>query len=384
MIVLVTALGLVAYTYAGYPALLMGLARLRAPRPAPPMGRHWPLVTVIVPVYDGERTIGTALDHILASDYPGPRQILVLSDGSRDGTDRIVEGYAAAGVELLRMPERVGKTEAENRSIGAVRGEIVINTDASVQIHPAAITALVRALADPTVGVASSTDLSVRTPAGTNAGETTYVGYEMRLRELETRVEGIVGASGSLYAIRAALHQRRLPAHLSRDFSAALHAREQGFRAVSVPGAICYVPRGSGGKVEYQRKVRTMARGLMTLAYHRRLLDPRRYGLFAWMLLSHKLLRWLTPVALVVALIALVGPWGPSWARWALLGGVAYVALGWWWPGRNPPRAIALPAYAVGGIVAGLHAWWRALRGEMLATWEPTRRSVTTPRGGRA
>ena len=384
MIVPLVALGVVGYAYVGYPLLLAAAARSRRPRSLPPTGPSWPSITVVVPVFNGEGTIGAALECILASDYPGTRQVLVVSDGSRDGTDRVVAGYASLGVELVSLPERVGKTEAENRTLDRIRGEIVINTDASVRVHPAAITALVRALADPEVGVASSTDVSVRTTAQANEGETSYVDYEMRLRALETRVAGIVGASGSLYAIRASLNRRVLPAHLSRDFSAALYAREQGFRAVSVPEAICYVPRGNAGRAEYQRKVRTMARGLKTLWYHRRLLDPFRYGVFAWMLLSHKLLRWLTPAALVLAVVTFVFPDGPAWSRWAVGLGLGWAALGWWWPGDETPRIVALPAYALGGVVAGLHAWWRALRGEMLAVWEPTRRAATTPRGGRA
>ena len=384
MTIALLALGIVAYAYVGYPLILWVMAGIRRARPLPPAPRRWPPVTVVVPVFDGEATIASALEAILASDYPGPRQVLVLSDGSRDRTDAIVSRFAERGVELIRLPERVGKTEAENRTLDAIRGEIVINTDASVRIDPHAITALVRALADPEVGVASSTDVSVDSVAAANAGETAYVGYEMRLRMLETEVWGIVGASGSLYAIRTALHRRTLPAHLSRDFSSALHARVAGFRAVSVPEARCYVPRGRGGKAEYRRKVRTMARGLMTLGYHRRLLDPLRYGVFAWMLLSHKLLRWLTPVALVVAGVGLGLPSAPAWARWPAGAALVAGALGWWWPGRVTPRLLALPAYALGGIVAGLHAWARALRGDALAIWEPTRRPVTTPRDGPA
>src|SRR5690606_27846349 len=124
-----------------------------------------------------------------------------------------------------------------------------------------------------------------------------YVGYEMWIRDLETRVAGIIGSSGCYYAIRPELHRLPLPEALSRDFSSALHAREHGYRAVSVPQATCAVPRGTSLKKEYRRKVRTITRGMQTLWYKRHLLDPVRYGSFAWMLWSHKICRWMLPWA---------------------------------------------------------------------------------------
>jgi hypothetical protein len=234
--------------------------------------------------------------------------------------------------------------------------------------------------------VASGRDVSItKLGAESNQGESGYVGYEMWLRDLETRVDGIVGASGCFYAIRADLHQVRVPDGLSRDFAAALVARERGYRAVSVPQAICFVPRTASVRNEFRRKVRTMTRGMQTLIYKRRLLNPARFGLFAWMLFSHKVCRWLAPWAGLVALAAL-GALSLSvpWARW-LLGGVAVIAVaagaGWVWPdGRVAPRLLAIPAYLVSGNVAALLASIGAVRGARHATWEPTRRDGVVAR----
>ena len=321
---------------------------------------------------------------MLAADYPAERrQVVVISDASSDGTDEIVRRYAARGVELVRQPERRGKTAAENAARAVLRGEIVVNTDASVRIHPDSIRHLIRAFTDPEVGVASSRDVSVdKMAAASNVGESAYVGYEMGVRALETRVSGIVGASGSLFAIRSHLHREFLPETLSRDFAAALVARLNGYRSVSVAEAICYVPRGASLRQEYRRKVRTMARGLATLIYHRRLLNPLRYGAFAWMLASHKLARWLLPwatLAMALALLGLAAEFTP--ARLIVAGAVVLVVLaaaGWYWPpARRMPRIIALPAFTLAGIVAGLHAWLKLFSGQQAATWEPTRREVT-------
>src|SRR3989441_3834563 len=154
----------------------------------------------------------------------------------------------------------------------------------------------------------------------------------MRLRDLETTVQGIVGASGCLYAIRADLHRCYVPEALSRDFAAALTAREHGRRAVSVHEAVCFVPRSASLRQEYRRKVRTITRGLATLAYKRALLNPARHGVFAWMLFSHKLCRWLVPWALlaaVVALVVLAGTMpGGGWLGGPLGAGLRGAALG--------------------------------------------------------
>src|SRR5213083_2493605 len=385
-VLLALSAGLCLYTYFGYPVLLKLLSLARRPRPVGDPPSQWPRISIVLPVYNEAGVIAGTLERLLALDYPNAlRQILVVSDASTDGTDEIVSRFAGRGVDLLRLPERQGKTAAENAARQQLTGEIIINTDASVRIHPVAVKHLVAALGDPSVGVASARDVSVAhvdTPV--NAGEHAYVGYEMWVRDLETKVDGIVGASGCLYAIRADLHTHFVPEALSRDFAAALTAREHGRRAVSVPEAVCFVPRGASLRQEYRRKVRTMARGLRTLWALRALLNPLRYGLFAWMLWSHKLCRWLVPWAALVALGA-VGTLAPDtpWTRVVLgatVGVVALAGVGWWWPTKQRggiPGMFALPAYAVSGNIAALHAWLLAVSGVGTAVWEPTRRETT-------
>src|SRR5206468_1019937 len=253
-VVLATSLGLCLYAYVGYPAILKMLTLSRRFTPAT-RPRAWPLVSITIPVHNEAAVIADTLERLLALDYPAElRQILVVSDASTDGTDEIVAGFADRRVELLRLPRRQGKTAAENAARRRLTGEIVINTDASVRIHPAAVKHLVAAFGDPSVGVASARDVSITNlEQQANAGEQAYVGYEMWIRDVETAVYGIVGASGCLYAIRADLHMGRVPEDLSRDFAAALTAREHGRRAVSVPAALCFVPRGASLRQEYRR-----------------------------------------------------------------------------------------------------------------------------------
>lgn len=383
---LVVAFVLIGYAYIGYPALLQ-FASLFRPRPAPRREpAEWPMLTITVPAYNEAAVIRGKLERVLSFDYPKDRlQILVVSDASTDGTDDIVREFAGRGVELLRLPQRGGKTAAENAARPHLRGEIVLNTDASVRLEPASIKRLVATFTDPTVGAASGRDVSVaRFTKEANAGESEYVNYEMWVRDLETRHYGIIGASGCFYAIRKHLHMHLVPEALSRDFAAALIAREHDFRTVSVPDALCYVPRVASLRQEYRRKVRTFTRGMQTLFYKRRLLNPFRYGVFAWMLASHKLCRWLVPWAAATATfsVALLAV-HDVWARW-VLGGMAVGgvlgAIGWSWPeGKRVPRVFAVPAFVLAGNLAVLHSWINAFRGDLNPMWEPTRRNVAEP-----
>ena len=373
------------YAYFGYPLLLRALSRRRGVTWKTPALEEWPYITITVPAYNEARSIGDTLETLLRVDYPADRrQILVISDASTDGTDEIVRGYADRGVELLRLPVRGGKSAAENAAGRVARGEIIINTDASVRLTPTSLKPLVRAFADPSVGVASGRDVSVGDVAAEgNRGESSYVGYEMELRALETQLGGIVGASGCFYGFRRDCHDTEFPEALSRDFASCLIAKERGYRAVSVDDALCVVPRTVALQSEFRRKVRTMARGLATLWFKRHLMNPARYGLFAWMLVSHKLARWLFYLTLPLALVGLVLlalSW-PAVAVAATAIGVAAAVLvglglvGMRWPqGRAVPRIFALPGFAVASTLAGIIAWHRWLSGERNAVWEPTRR----------
>lgn len=342
---------------------------------------EWPQISITVPMYNEEAQARGLIESLLALDYPADRrQILIVSDGSTDRTDEIVGEYADRGVELLRMPVRSGKTAVENAASARLRGEIVVNTDASIRIRPEALKPLIATFRDPCVGLASGRDVSVAATGGeATAGESGYVGYEMWIRELETAVSGIVGASGCFYATRVDLHRISVPAELSRDFSAALKCQEHGFRAVSVPEAVCAVPRTTSIRREYARKVRTITRGMETLHYKRALLNPLRHGVFAWMLFSHKACRWALPWgALVGALgLALLAPAYPPALALLLLGlaTVALGAVGWLLSDERPlPRPVQLLAFAVMGNAAAMVAAVRALKGVQEPIWEPTRR----------
>src|SRR5262245_1461899 len=377
------------YAYAMYPAILWLCGRF-APKPirtsASVIEPELPVVSIVIPAYNEEVQIRDAIESIVAQDYPADRcQVLVLSDASTDATDDTVREYADRGVELLRMPVRGGKTAAENASCRLLRGDIVVNTDASIRMHPRAVRELVSRMADPQIGVASGRDVSIALQEATaNMAEAGYVGYEMWIRALETRCGGIVGASGSGYAIRTVLHTIPVPSDLSRDFSAALTARRHGYRAISVDEALFYVPRTASIQVEYRRKVRTISRGMETLSYQRQLLNPFQYGFFALKLLTHKVMRWALPIAALPAVLGLIVLARTDvWARWTLVGaglilgvaGVGYLAAA----RRRLPRVISLVTFGVSANVAVIRAAVRYFFGHEDHIWEPTRRGGSLP-----
>lgn len=372
------------YAFVVYPAIVWLWSRLRPPFELPAEPAEWPQITILIVAYNEERRLRRTIDQALAADYPADRlAVLVVSDASSDGTDELVRNYGDPRVHLFRMPERSGKPAGENAAGPHLKGDLVVSIDASILIPRDSLKPLVRALLDPTVGLASGRDISVGDDAREgNKAESSYVGLEMQLRSYETRVHSIVGASGCFYANRRALQTVQLPTGLARDFAAASVARAHGYRAVSVDSATCLVPRTPTLKAELRRKSRTMARGLATLMYLKQMMNPFRYGSYAFMMTSHKLIRWLLFPAFLGWLF------GPLFlvqqAPWTLLltagtlAGLLLSQLVLSWPDdRRLPRLIAFPGYVFISIRAGWKAWWQLLRGQENAMWEPTQRPVT-------
>lgn len=375
------------YAFVVYPAITWLWARARGPfvlPPAPQRDEDWPELTVLIVAYNEARRLKKTLDHAIAADYPAHKlNVLVVSDCSDDGTDDLVHNYGDPRVRLFRMPQRSGKPAGENAAGPHLRGDIVVSIDASILIPPASLKPLVQALLDPAVGLASGRDISIGDESREgNKAESNYVGMEMTLRSWETQVHSIVGASGCFYANRRHLQMEQLPPELARDFAAASIARKHGYRAVSVDAATCLVPRTPTLKAELRRKSRTMGRGLATLLYLRGMMNPFRFGSYAFMMASHKLVRWMLFPAFLGWLI------GPLFLLKSvpqalvltagMLVGLVLARLVITWPdNRRLPKLIAFPGYIFISIVAGWRAWLHLLRNEKAAVWEPTQRPVS-------
>jgi hypothetical protein len=375
------SVALVLYADLGYPCALWALSRFRRrPVRGTATGQEAPRVSFIITAHNEAARIRAKIENTLAQDYPAHAfEILVASDCSSDGTDDIVREYSPR-VRLVRARERRGKEAAQGLAVQSASGEILIFSDVATALAGDGVTTMVANFADPTVGCASSIDRFVD-PDGRVSGEGAYVRYEMFLRTLETRVNSVVGLSGSFFAARREVCARWASDRQS-DFSTLLRAVELGLRGVLDPRTAGYYRNIADDRRELDRKVRTVVRGLHVLASNARMLNPFRHGLFAWQLASHKLCRWLVPLAMVGAALAnaILVPRSAFYALTMSLQCAFYaIALAGL---RTGAPGLRLPAYLVRANFAVLLAWIRFVRGERIALWNPSDRLAALPQAG--
>lgn len=370
------SLGLVAYAYVGYPAVLAVMALVRTK----PIQKAdiTPSVTFVITAYNEETRIGEKLQNTLAVDYPKERfEVLVASDCSTDKTDEIVASYREQGVRLVRAPMRKGKEAAQNLAVQVAVGEILVFSDVATILLENAVRNIVKSFHDGTVGCVSSVDRFIDKD-GRVSGEGAYVKYEMFLRSLETRVNSLVGLSGSFFAARSAVCKQAWSDDLQSDFNTVLNSMRMGLRGVADSESPGYYKNIADERKEFDRKVRTVLRGISVFMKSLGLVNPMRHPLFAWQLVSHKLCRWLVPFALLIALIAnavLTMGFGAYGLLFALQAAFYAVALGglWWRPLLRLP-AVKLPAFFLLVNASILKAWIRYWTGERLIVWEPSKR----------
>jgi cellulose synthase/poly-beta-1,6-N-acetylglucosamine synthase-like glycosyltransferase len=367
----------VLYAYAGYPLALHLLARVSS-RPlikAPADYQDGPSVSMVIPVHNERATIEAKLENVYALQYPGERfEVLFVCDGCTDGTLEYLRERARCPVKVLELSGRGGKGAALNAGLENTRYPIVVFSDASIMLQPDAIAQIVRSFAAPDVGCVSGEDRIA--DAG---GEGLYGRYELSLRRLESDLHSIVGASGSFYAQRRQLCGTFLPG-LAPDFLSVLRTVERGYRAVAEPAAWGSMAELADPRAEFNRKVRTILRGITTLGQFTHLLNPFTYGWFAFELFSHKLIRWMVPffLALLFASSAFLAANGSgfyliAWGLQVIFYVLALTAFASangaarWFPAR-------VSLYFTSANVATVAAWLRFLGGSRQELWSPSRR----------
>jgi glycosyltransferase involved in cell wall biosynthesis len=382
--ILLGCLLLVAHGYVGYPCSLwlLGLFLRRGVKKKP----FYPSVTMIITVFNEERRIGEKLENCLNLAYPKDRlQILVASDGSTDATNDRVRSFGPRGIEMLALEERGGKEHAQRAAIGHARGEILVFTDAATRLEPTSLEQIVFNFSDPSIGCASGEDCVIGQD-GKPSGEGLYVRYEMWLRRLESRVGSLIGLSGSFFAARREVCLD-FSAEMQSDFRTVLNSLRLGLRGISDPEAIGSYCDSAQETREFDRKVRTVIRGLTVFFNHLELLNGFRYGLVSYQFFCHKLLRWMVPFLLIASLganLLLAGRWPFLLLLVGQIGFYGLAILGWR-PQRDSRNAlIKIPTYFVTVNVSILVAWWKYLRGERVVMWNPTRRQAGNPGHGDA
>jgi len=342
---------------------------------------------MIIAAHNEVASIGAKLDNILSLDYPRDKlEVLIASDGSNDGTNDIVRKYADHNVTLLALP-RQGKAPALNAAVAASHSEVLVFSDANSMYHAGSLRALVRPFADSEVGGVAGNQvyLSKQANALSGDGEQTYWDFDRKLKQSQSKSGNAISATGAIYAIRRSLF-RGVPVGVTDDFAVSTDVIAQGYRLVFAPDAIAYEPVAGTGGIEFGRKVRVITRGLRgVLVVRRDLLNPFRFGFYAFQLFFHKVMRRLVVIPLVLML--LVGPllWNHGivyqlatiaqliFYGCALLG----LLMSHTRVGRMKP--LMIPFFFCMVNVACLLATINLIRGHRIDFWEPQRTDAGSP-----
>lgn len=372
--IFITSLSLIFYSYIGYPASLYILGLFRKKNVI--KKDIFPYITIIITAYNEEKRIRGKIQNTLEIIYPKDNlQIIVASDGSSDSTNEIVESFKNTGIQLLAIPIRSGKEKAQKEALKIARGEVIIFTDVATILEPMGLKKIVSNFADPTVGCVSSEDRFIGRD-GKPSGEGFYVRYEMMLRRLESELNSLVGLSGSFFAARKSACQD-FQGDMQSDFRTLLTCVKMGLRGISDPEATGSYLDVSDSSREFDRKVRTILRGLTVYFRHMEFLNIFKYGLFSYQYFCHKLLRWLVPVFLILAFLSnsLLVTKSNTYLL-LFIGQLSFYSLAiYGWKGRRIPGNLTkIPYYFLTVNASILIAWWKYFRQERVVMWTPSER----------
>lgn len=377
------SLGVVVYTYAGYPLVMALLARFR-----PRAWKRAPInasVSIVMAVHNGAAMLPWKIDHLLALDPDLVSEVIFVSDGSTDETAHLLHAVTDPRARVMILPQQAGKAAALNQGIAAATGELLLFVDIRPRIEPGAVAALVSNFADPSVGCAAG-ELLVRpndaqeATAGSVSG--LYWRYEQWIRSCEAAWDSPVGVYGGFYAARHSLVTPMPEGLILDDMLQPLTIIRQGYRSVVDRSAIVVDQWPARTADEFSRKVRTLAGNFQLIAKAPWLLSPRNRVFFQ--LVSHKLLRLAVPYffLLLLGCACVLGLHSVGWAA------IAALQLAFWLVALLALRVrvpvvhrLASPASALlvlnAAAVAGLY---RALftSGPLWKIWSPT----AAPSGG--
>jgi cellulose synthase/poly-beta-1,6-N-acetylglucosamine synthase-like glycosyltransferase len=376
----------VLYAYIAFPALAAVMTRATRPQARRPRatdadhatGEAMPPVTVIIPAFNEERCLDAKIRNVLATTYPSDRlEVVVVSDASTDRTNDIARSFAGRGVRLLVQEQRRGKSEGLNQAMALSRAEIVVFTDANAMYSPSTIPALVKYFERPRIGLVTGYTRYVADVGDVAETTNVYTSLERVIKSAESRWGCCVGADGAIFAMRRSLFRPMRPDDIN-DLVLPLGVIEQGYECVLATEAFCTEQPAGSLDSEYRRQSRITNRTLRALWRHLGLLNPMRFGLFSFFLFSHKVVRFLVPIFLVtafVALMVLVRVHPAYFAATAVVGLGVAAALGvlrlrspW-----TAARLLRTTGVFLTINAAVLEGWWTFLRGRRDVVWQHDR-----------
>ena len=303
---------IVFYTYIGYGMLLWLLIRLKrifhnkTEEPVLPVDSELPTVTFLVCAYNEQDVVDMKMHNILELDYPKDKlQIMWVTDGSSDNTNKLLEQYPEA--DVIFTPERKGKAAALNHGLSMVKSAITVMTDANTLVNKEAIREIVRCMQDPKVACVAGEKRVIARHAKQAAaeGEGLYWKYESTLKRWDGELYSAMGAAGELNAIRTALFEPIAEDALLDDFVMSMRMVDKGYRIAYTSKAFAQEYGSANLYEEAKRKRRISAGGLQSCWWLRKMMNPFRNFTVAFQFVSHRVLRWsITPFTLL-ALIPL-------------------------------------------------------------------------------
>ena len=367
----------ILYVYLGYPFLVYVVSRVNPRKIA--RASFEPRVSVIITAYNEEKAIRAKLENTLEIDYPPEKlEIIVASDCSSDKTDEIARGFAARGVKLYRQTERRGKTSAQNFAVEKAGGEIILFSDATTAYQPDILRAMLPNFADKSVGCVAGKLIYVDdSESNVGKGAKSYWSYETFLKENESLACSLIGTSGCLYSVRRSAYQA-MYAEACSDFLIATIVFRQGLRTIYEPQAVCTEETNQASGRELQMRVRVISQTFTDLWRNRDMLNPFKSGFYAVELFSHKLLRYAVPVFLVLLFLSSLAAafYSRFYEMVFALQVVFYLAALIAWGLEKTGlrlKIFAMPLYFVLANLASAIGFYKFLRGERYARWEPIR-----------
>jgi len=303
LVFLVSAL-VVSYAYVLYPVIVVAWSRLFHRR-VEKRYRQIP-VSVVIAARNEEKNISARIENLLAQEYPRDLlEIIIVTDGCSDRTAELARLHAGPGLQVLECATPVGKATALNIGVAAATRDIVVFADARQSFSPNAIAELVSVFHDAAVGAVSGELILVQ---GAEIGEVhegvgLYWQYEKLIRRSESAIASVVGATGSIYAVRRELYVPLAPNTLLDDFLVPMRIVLAGYRVVFLRAARAFDFSSATTSREFSRKVRTLAGNFQAVAMEPRLLDPRANPVL-FQFVSHKLLRLVVPYFCLIAWVS--------------------------------------------------------------------------------
>ena len=364
------------YVYVGYPALLCLIAPLRRNRQPEP--GYTPTISVLIAACNEEAGIGQKLEQTLQLKYPPDKmEVLVLSDGSQDRTDQIVSGFSDPRVKLVRIPERRGKTNAQNEGVKEAQGEILVFSDATTIYHQQALEYLAANYKDPEVGAVSGCyqyfDRNQNSPTG--LGTIAFWNYENTIKRMQSRISTLSGCCGCIYSVRRSVYTE-LPADVISDLVQPLWVIQNGYRVVFEDRAHAYEETTESTSEEFAMRVRVITRGMRGLLNVPELLKPWKYPWIAFQLFSHKILRWMVPIFLLLFLSSNLVLMSQPYFRTLLILQLCFymvAALQTRVPIHRRWKPLGIPLYFCTLNAAAMLGAIDLLRGKKHVVWQPVR-----------